>query len=66
MKITTYIGDDGILNVELPAEFANEELEIVIVFQRVGEKSLQSDNKTPQELGYSRKFLEEVIGSWKG
>ena len=66
MKITTYIGDDGILNVELPAEFANEELEIVIVFQRVGEKSLQSDNKTLQELGYSRKFLEEVIGSWKG
>ena len=66
MKIKTHIGNDKILKIELPDEFANEELEIVIVFQRVGEKSLQSDNKTPQELGYSRKFLEEVIGSWKG
>jgi hypothetical protein len=39
MKITTHIGNDGILKVELPAEFANQELEIVIVFQPVTEKS---------------------------
>ena len=66
MKIKTHIGNDGILKVELPDEFANEELEIVIVFQRIAEKSLQSATKTPEELGYSRRFLEEVIGSWEG
>ena len=39
MKIKRHIGNDKILKVELPDEFANEELEIVIVFQPVIEKS---------------------------
>ena len=38
----------------------------MIVFQPVIQKSSQSPNKTPEELGYSRKFVEEVIGSWEG
>jgi hypothetical protein len=42
MKIKTHIGNDKILKVELPDEFANEELEIVIVFQPVIEKSSMS------------------------
>ncbi|MFN5064824.1 MAG: hypothetical protein ACK4V0_04720 [Aphanizomenon sp.] len=42
MKIKTHIGNDKILKVELPAEFANQELEIVIVFQPVIEKSSMS------------------------
>ncbi|MEA5621197.1 hypothetical protein VB711_25670 [Cronbergia sp. UHCC 0137] len=46
MKITTHIGNDGILKVELPAEFANQELEIVIVFQPVIEKSSLSSKPT--------------------
>jgi len=66
MKIKTHIGNDKILKIELTDEFANEELEIVIVFQRIAEKSLQYATKKPEELGYSRRFLEEVIGSWEG
>ena len=42
MKIKTHIGNDKILKVELPDEFANEELKIVIVFQPVIEKSSMS------------------------
>jgi hypothetical protein len=42
MKIITHIANDGILKVELPAEFANQELEIVIVFQPVIKKSSMS------------------------
>jgi hypothetical protein len=42
MKIKTHIGNDKILKVELPDEFANQELEIVIVFQPVIEKSSMS------------------------
>ncbi|MEH2439015.1 hypothetical protein [Nostoc sp.] len=66
IKIRTYIGDDGILQIQLPPEIANQELDVVIVFQPVIQKSSQSPNKTPEELGYSRKFVEEVIGSWEG
>lgn len=66
MKIQAQVGNDKILKIELPDEFANEELEMVIVFQRIGKTSLKSENKSPEELGYSRRFLEEVIGSWEG
>ena len=37
-----------------------------VYFNVFAEKSLQSATKTPEELGYSRRFLEEVIGSWEG
>lgn len=66
IKIRTHIGDDGILQIQLPAEIANQELDVVIVFQPVSKNSSQSATKTPEELGYSRRFLEEVIGSWEG
>ncbi|BAZ85026.1 MULTISPECIES: hypothetical protein [Aphanizomenonaceae] len=48
MKIKPHIGNDKILKIQLPDEFANEELEIVIVFQRIAEKLLQSASKTPE------------------
>ena len=66
IKIRTYIGDDGILQIQLPPEIANQELDVVIVFQPVIQKSSQSPTKTPEELGYSGKFVEKVIGSWEG
>ncbi|MFN6568660.1 hypothetical protein [Dendronalium sp. ChiSLP03b] len=49
IKIRTYIGDDGILKIQLPPEIANQELDVVIVFQPVIKESLQSSTKTPQE-----------------
>jgi predicted protein tyrosine phosphatase len=49
IKIKTHIGNDKILKIQIPDEFANEELEIVIVFQRIAEKLLQSASKTPEE-----------------
>ncbi|MEH2262437.1 hypothetical protein [Nostoc sp.] len=66
IKIRTYIGDDGILQIQLPPEITNQELDVVIIFQAVIQKSTQSPNKTPEELGYSRKFVEEVTSSWEG
>ncbi|MEH2014784.1 hypothetical protein [Nostoc sp.] len=35
IKIRTYIGDDGILQIQLPPEITNQELDVVIVFQAV-------------------------------
>jgi hypothetical protein len=66
MRFRTHIGDDGILHIQLPAEIANQELDVVVVFQPVTQESASSVSKTPEELGYSPKFLEEVIGSWEG
>ncbi|MDZ8105687.1 MAG: hypothetical protein RM338_08695 [Nostoc sp. DedQUE12a] len=66
IRIRTFIGDDGILQVQLPPEITNQELDVVIVFQAVTKESSQSSIQTPQELGYSHRFLDEVIGSWEG
>ncbi|MDB9487535.1 hypothetical protein PN492_13420 [Dolichospermum circinale CS-537/01] len=48
MKIKAQIGNDRIVKIELPPEFANEELEMVIVFQRIAKTSLKSENKSPE------------------
>ncbi|MBX9253258.1 hypothetical protein H1Q63_04650 [Desmonostoc muscorum CCALA 125] len=66
IKIRTFIGDDGILQVQLPPQIVNQELDVVIVFQPVIKESSQSLIQTPQELVYSHRFVEEVIGSWEG
>jgi hypothetical protein len=47
IKIRTYIGDDGILQIQLPPEITNQELDVMIVFQPVIPKSSQSPTKTP-------------------
>ncbi|MEH2409122.1 hypothetical protein [Nostoc sp.] len=41
IKIRTYIGDDGILQIQLQPEIADQELDIVIVFQPVIQKYSQ-------------------------
>lgn len=66
IRVRTFVGNNGILQIQLPPEVTNQELDVIIVFQPIAEESLQPTTKTPEELGYSRKFLEEVIGSWEG
>jgi hypothetical protein len=56
IKIRTYIGDDEILQIQLPPEITNQELDVVIVFQPVIPKSSQSSSKTPEELGGASTF----------
>ncbi|MEX0272647.1 hypothetical protein AB3R30_26415 [Leptolyngbyaceae cyanobacterium UHCC 1019] len=63
-SLRTKVGEDGILKIQLPSEIANQELDIVIVFQTT--EGFSHSSKTPEELGYSGKFLNEVIGSWEG
>jgi hypothetical protein len=69
LKVRTYIGDDGILKIQLPQQLINQELDVVIVFhpaQVAPVETLIKPRQTPEELGFSRRFLEEVIGSWEG
>jgi hypothetical protein len=44
IKIRTYVGDDGILQIQLPPEVVNQELDVVIVFQPVSKTPSQSPN----------------------
>lgn len=69
LQVRAYIGDDGILTIQLPQQLINQELDVVIVCQPTQitpTKTPEKVGRTPEELGFSRRFLEEVIGSWEG
>lgn len=55
IQLTTHIGEDGILKVEMPSEMKDTDLEIMIIFQPV-----------PKKQGWQPGFFEEVIGGWEG
>ncbi|CAC5344003.1 MULTISPECIES: hypothetical protein [Planktothrix] len=52
------IGKDGILRVQMPAEFKDRDLEAIVIFQAASE-NLKHENWQPG-------FFEEVIGGWVG
>jgi len=65
IKLKSHVGEDGVLQLQLPVGVKNTDLEIIVVFQAVKVDSKPSEAKTPEELGYSREFIE-VLGSWEG
>jgi hypothetical protein len=69
LRIKTYVGEDGVLKVQLPRQTVNQELEVVVVFQPSGSQRTETSataQPSPEELGFSQNFLEEVVGSWEG
>ncbi|MCT7969705.1 hypothetical protein NG799_25670 [Laspinema sp. D1] len=54
------VNADGKLVLQIPLEFANQELEIVI--HEVAEET----TPTPEELGYPADFFEQTAGKWQG
>ncbi|MBE9143672.1 hypothetical protein [Planktothrix mougeotii] len=53
-----HIGQDGILRVQMPAEFKDRDLEGIVCFQ-VSDETLKHEDWQPG-------FFEEVIGGWVG
>jgi hypothetical protein len=63
-KLKAKTDSSGALKIQLSQENANKEFDVIIVFQP-SEPSSHFPN-SPEELGFSRNFLENVIGSWEG
>ena len=63
IKLKTHIGRDGVLQLQMPPEVKDMDLEILLVFQPTTEekKSEKSGSK-----GWQPGFFEEVIGGWQG
>lgn len=72
IKLQAHIGEDGTLQVTVPERLRNQDLEILMVFQPVVITASEQSPSTPdgfvdpETLGFSRYFLEEVIGGWLG
>jgi hypothetical protein len=64
IKLKSHVGDDGVLQIQIPVGFKNEDLEVMVIFQRL--KSRDRNSATLESRGWQPGFFEEVIGSWEG
>ncbi|MEC4896113.1 MAG: hypothetical protein SAL07_11435 [Oscillatoria sp. PMC 1051.18] len=64
IKFKSHVGDDGILQIQVPVSFKNEDLEVMVIFQPL--KSKNSNSATLESKNWQPGFFEEVIGSWEG
>ncbi|WP_072622042.1 hypothetical protein [Spirulina major] len=53
--LTTHIGPNGRLYIDLPTDFQNTDVEIALTFQAIPPANTWQDN-----------FFTEVIGGWAG
>ncbi|MCL1475035.1 hypothetical protein [Argonema antarcticum] len=60
--VRSHVGSDGILQIKVPTEFKDADLEVTVTIQPV----TPAPKKTPEELGYAPGFFEEVVGGWVG
>ena len=63
LKLKSRVDADGMLHLQLPPELANQELELIVVYQLI---ELATQQKTAEELGYPYDFFEKTAGGWQG
>jgi hypothetical protein len=61
ISFKTHVGENGILQVTLPPEIKNMDLEVTLVFQPISDNNLLEINNLNQLLSTPRK-----AGYWKG
>ena len=59
--IHSHVGSDGILQIEVPTEFKDTDLEVTVSIQNVN----PVPKKTPEELGYAPGFFERTAGAFQ-
>lgn len=64
IKLKSHVGDDGVLHIQVPVGLKNEDLEVMVIFQRL--KSGDRNSVPLESKGWQPRFFEEVIGSWEG
>lgn len=63
ISFTTHIGEDGTLQISLPPELKNTDLEVTLVCQPL---SPTEKKETTPAKQWQEGFFEEVIGGWEG
>ena len=63
ISFTTHVGEDGALQISLPPELKNTDLEVTLVYQPIPPR--EKEEKTTDEQ-WQKGFFEEVIGGWEG
>ena len=61
LKVNTYVGDDGVLQLQLPV--SNEELEVMVIYQPIPKRSHRESKKRFEKLlnQYGGKVLSDSV-----
>jgi hypothetical protein len=57
IQLKTHVGHDGLLQIKLPEQIANSEVEVVVIYQPVDKTKKRS---------WSPGFFERTFGAWVG
>jgi hypothetical protein len=60
--IRSRIGADGILHLDVPSDFVETELEVIVIVQ----PTTQSAAGREEDVAWSLDFFESVVGKWQG
>ncbi|MGH9841047.1 MAG: hypothetical protein ACREEM_20010 [Blastocatellia bacterium] len=63
VTVRSYIGVDGILNLQIPVELKDVEVEVVLTMKLLATQDLET---LAQSNGWPPGFFTNVIGGWKG
>jgi hypothetical protein len=63
IKLHSHVGEDGILQLEVPVGLTNMDLEVTVTAAPV---QPEEEVKTPVELGWTPGFFERTFGAWEG
>ena len=60
ITLRSYVGEDGILHLQLPVDLKNTDLEVTVTIRAIAPKL---DRKLGVELGWSEGFFTETAGA---
>ncbi|CCH92759.1 Similar to tr/Q8YK90/Q8YK90 (modular protein) [Microcystis aeruginosa PCC 9432] len=63
ISFKTHVGEDGTLQISLPHELKNTDLEVTLVYQPISLKEKEEKTTFSQ---WQEGLFEEVIGGWEG
>jgi hypothetical protein len=61
IKLTSRVGSDGILTLQVPIGMSNTEVEVVLVIQPIQQATEQ---RTTESFGWPAGFFEETYGAF--
>ena len=57
VKLKTHVGQDGLLQIQLPTEINDQDVEVMVIYQSVA---------PTQKRTWSPGFFERTFGAWQG
>ena len=58
IKIRSRVGSDGVLHLDVPVDFCDQEIEVTVMVEKVGPVF-----KSPENLGWPAGFFDRTLGS---